>query len=71
MATLEKLPLTPFLAQVEDGSDSSGPKSTEPKLEGLALDLHRALAMRATAMQSDDDDDSDSEEDDEWDDDDT
>ncbi|XP_050696454.1 actin nucleation-promoting factor WASL-like isoform X2 [Eriocheir sinensis] len=59
------------LKPVEDGSDSSGPKSAEPKLEGLALDLHRALAMRATAIQSDDDDDSDSEEDDEWDDDET
>lgn len=58
------------LNPVEDPSDSSSVKSAEPKLEGLALDLHRALAIRAVAMQSDDDTDTDSESDEGWDDDD-
>ncbi|XP_063846129.1 actin nucleation-promoting factor WASL-like isoform X2 [Scylla paramamosain] len=59
------------LNPVEEPSESSSVKSGEPKLEGLALDLHRALAIRAVAMQSDDDTDTDSDSDEEWDDDDT
>lgn len=64
------MPHIPFSSKVEE-SDGGGVKSDEPNLEGLALDLHRALAIRAVAMQSDDDDDTASDSDDEWDDEDT
>ncbi|XP_071525385.1 uncharacterized protein [Panulirus ornatus] len=54
------------------GEGGGAVKSSEPKLEGLARDLHHALMSRALAMQSDDDsDDDDDDEEDEWDDDDT
>ncbi|XP_045623813.2 actin nucleation-promoting factor WASL isoform X1 [Procambarus clarkii] len=58
---------------VEEPGDGGGAvKSSEPKLEGLALDLHRALTSRALVIQSDDDSsDDDDDEEDEWDDDDT
>ncbi|XP_069987052.1 actin nucleation-promoting factor WASL isoform X4 [Penaeus vannamei] len=61
------------LNKVEETANGSGDhKSSGPQLEGMALDLHRALMGRALAMQSesDDDDDDDDDEDDEWDDDD-
>ncbi|XP_042214648.1 neural Wiskott-Aldrich syndrome protein-like [Homarus americanus] len=60
------------LNPVEDGDGGGAVKSSEPKLEGLALDLHRALTSRALVIQSDDDSsDVEDEEEDEWDDDDT
>ncbi|XP_042867999.1 neural Wiskott-Aldrich syndrome protein-like isoform X2 [Penaeus japonicus] len=61
------------LNKVEETANGSGDhKSAGPQLEGMALDLHRALMGRALAMQSesDDDDEEDVDEDDEWDDDD-
>lgn len=62
------------LNPVEENVDSGGAvKSNEPKLEGLALDLHCALTSCALVIQSDDDSSDDEEdEEDEWaDDDDT
>ncbi|KAK3869058.1 hypothetical protein Pcinc_025602 [Petrolisthes cinctipes] len=59
--------LNPVEEPSEDGSSRS-----EPKLEGLARDLHCALINRAKAMQDDDESTTeDDEDDDDWDDDDT
>ncbi|KAK4302747.1 hypothetical protein Pmani_025179 [Petrolisthes manimaculis] len=59
--------LNPVDEPSEDGNSRS-----EPKLEGLARDLHCALISRARAMQDDDESTTeDDEDDDDWDDDDT
>lgn len=59
-------PGSPFPRQVE----TPKPEEKGPVLEGLALDLHKALQERAPYIQSSDDDDDDDEytDDDEWDD---